>query len=423
MSVAASVSVVSCRQSLASTRMLVGLMAVLSTASYFDRTIMSIAAPTVMKEFGISETAMGTVFSAFLISYTIMMLPGGELADRFGARRVVTLFGFGAAFFTGITALCGRPGLGALLGVVPSFLLVRFAFGLCTAPLYPSCARVNADWIPPTERGSVQAFVLTGAAVGSAISPIVFSRMIAGLGWRSSFWIAAAVTGLLTSAWFLFARDRPPGESAPRPPVAGFRHLLALSTNRNLLLLTLGYFMVNYFEYIFFYWMYYYFGQVRHWGAGQSAVATTIMFVTMAVAMPLGGWISDRMIPRYGARFARRSVAMSGMALSAVLLYLGASGFGVVATVALLSLALGLVTCVEGPYWATAIDLSAANAGAATGFLNSVGNLGGTFGPIVTPLIASRFGWSGGLYFASAAILLGMLTWLFVDPEQKIATA
>src|SRR5258706_1470478 len=50
----------------------VTLMVVLSGLSYFDRTIMSIAAPTIMKEFGISETDMGTVFSAFLLSYTIL---------------------------------------------------------------------------------------------------------------------------------------------------------------------------------------------------------------------------------------------------------------------------------------------------------------------------------------------------------------
>jgi cyanate permease len=42
---------------------------------------------------------------------------------------------------------------------------------------------------------------------------------------------------------------------------------------------------------------------------------------------------------------------------------------------------------------------------------------------VVTPWIASRFGWSGGLSFASALVLLGVLTWLFVDPERKILPA
>jgi ACS family glucarate transporter-like MFS transporter len=75
----------------------VALMFGLSTMSYFDRTIMSIAGPEIMKDFGISETGMGAVYSAFLISYAICMAPGGRLADRFGPRKVLFFGGMGAA--------------------------------------------------------------------------------------------------------------------------------------------------------------------------------------------------------------------------------------------------------------------------------------------------------------------------------------
>src|SRR5262245_6095602 len=110
----------------------VALMVTLSALSYFDRTIMSIAGPSIMKEFSISETAMGTVYSAFLLSYMILMTPGGWIADRFGPRAVLTVAGFGTAVLTGLTAYGGNPGLGALLGVVPSFLMVRFLLGALT---------------------------------------------------------------------------------------------------------------------------------------------------------------------------------------------------------------------------------------------------------------------------------------------------
>src|ERR1700724_4594393 len=127
---------------------LVALMIALSGMSYFDRTIMSIAGPGIMKEFHISETAMGAVYSAFLLSYTICMTPGGWLTDVFGARQVLTASVLGTALLTGLTALCGNPGLGAIFGVVPSFLVVRFLFGVTAAPLYPATARMSANWIP-----------------------------------------------------------------------------------------------------------------------------------------------------------------------------------------------------------------------------------------------------------------------------------
>ena len=401
----------------------VWLMVAVSALSYFDRTIMSIAGPTVMKEFSISETDMGTVFSAFLLSYTILMTPGGWIADRFGPRAVLTVTGLGTALLTGLTAYCGKPGLGALLGIVPSFLIVRLLLGALTAPLYPSCGRLAANWIPMTLQGWVQALIMAGSAVGAAISPIAFSRMIEAYGWRVSFLLAGAITAALYLGWFWWVRDHPAGEAgaAPKPRVASQWRLLL--TDKDLMLLTLGYFMVNYFEYIFFYWIYYYFGQIRHLGARETAVATTVLFITMAVMTPLGGKLSDWLVASKGQKFGRRSVSMAGMAVSAVLLSLGAGGgFGVVTTVGLLSLALGFATFSEGPFWAVAIEISGEQVGAACGILNTGGNLGGMLAPILTPRIAVHFCWTGGLYFGSFMVLIGMLTWLLVDPSKKIET-
>ncbi|HYM10293.1 MAG TPA: MFS transporter, partial [Bryobacterales bacterium] len=400
---------------------LIALMVGLSALSYFDRTIISIAGPTIMKEFHISETAMGTVYSAFLLSYTVLMSVGGTLADRFGARMVLTIGGLAAALTTGLTALCGVPGLGSIFGVVPSFLLLRLLFGVGTAPLYPSTARISADWIPTTAQGWVQAVIMAGSALGAAVSPILFSRLIAAYGWRVSFWIAGAATAVLIGAWFFCVRDNPTGPDLSRRPSLSLRQWLRLLQNRNLLLLTIGYVLLDYFEYIFFYWMYYYLGQVRHLSERDAAIATTVLFLTMAVVMPFGGWASDRLVAARGQKFGRRIVPMVSMAAGAVLLYLGASGFGVVATVALLSLALGASTCAEGPFWAATIEISGSQPGAACGILNTGGNLGGMIAPVLTPLIATRYGWEGGLYFASFLVMLSVLTWFFIDPSKKIS--
>src|SRR4029453_11839748 len=98
-------------------------MLALSAMSYFDRTVLSIGAPSIMREFGISETAMGTLFSAFLVSYTILMTPGGALADRFGPRRVLGVATLGAAVTTGILAVPDPAA--ALIGIVPAFFCGR----------------------------------------------------------------------------------------------------------------------------------------------------------------------------------------------------------------------------------------------------------------------------------------------------------
>jgi hypothetical protein len=124
------------------------------------------------------------------------------------------------------------------------------------------------------------------------------------------------------------------------------------------MLLTLAYFCLGYFQYIFFYWIYYYFGQVRRVGFSQSAKYTTIVFVTMGIMMPLGGWISDRLTRRYGARIGRRLVPMVGLSLGALLLVAGTIVPGTAAAVLSLSLATGFASWCEGPFWASAIEVA-----------------------------------------------------------------
>ena len=284
---------------------IVGLMVAFSVMSYFDRTIMSIAGPGMMKEFALSDPQMGGGYTAFLISYAAMNLPGGYLADRFGSRLVLTATGLGAALFTALTALGGKPGIGVYLGVVPSFFLLRFALGICTGPLYPTCARTMASWISPIQHGRVQGFIAAGAGLGGATSPILFSWMIGHYGWRMSFCIAGIATAILALIWFWYVRDHPSqhpsivdanntlppqAETSEHARKANSTPWARLLTDGNLILLSFSYFAVNYFSYIDFFWIYYYLGEIRHLGPSQSAVATTTILLTWTAMSPLGEW-------------------------------------------------------------------------------------------------------------------------------------
>src|SRR5690349_8852170 len=120
---------------------IVALLFAFSAVSYFDRTIMSIAGPALIDEFHISATEMGSVYSAFILGYALLMIPGGWLTDRLGSRRTLLIMGAASAALTGLTIIGGKPGLGNIIGIVPAMFVIRLVLGFVTAPLYPACAR------------------------------------------------------------------------------------------------------------------------------------------------------------------------------------------------------------------------------------------------------------------------------------------
>ncbi len=401
---------------------IIGLMFGLSVMSYFDRTILSIAGPGIMKEFGISEVRMGSVYSAFLVTYALFMIPGGRTADRFGPRMVLTWMALGSALFTSGLAFAATPGLGTLIGVVPAFIVIRLAFGAFTAPLYPTCNRTNANWIPLKNRARATGLANAGSGFGGAVSPVLFSWMISRYGWRMSFMLAGIATAIFGLIWFVHVRDYPPGVVPPkraenRVP-APWRSLLS---DRNVVLLTFGFSMLGYFEYIFFYWIYYYLGEIRHLGAPHSARYTTVLFLVWVVMMPMGGLICDRLMSRCGRKLGLRMMAATSLALGAGLLYAGVKTTETVPAVALMSLALGFAGIADVTYWTAGIEVAGTQVGVVGGILNTGANVGGALAPVLTPWIASFAGWSWGLYFGCLMAFAGAVAWLFTDPTRRIS--
>src|SRR5260370_25047419 len=113
---------------------------------------------------------------------------------------------------------------------------------------------------------------------------------------------------------------------------------------------------------------------------------------------PRGGWASDRCTARFGLRSGRRIVVVTGMTISAILVYIGTNVADTVPTVVLLCLSLGFAAATDAPYWAAAIDASGKHGGTGGAIFNTGGNLGGMLPPTVQPLLSKHFGWSWGLY-------------------------
>src|SRR6516225_2176137 len=144
--------------------------------TYFDRTNISVAAPEISKEFRLSGTAVGIVFSAFLWAYSIGQIPGGWFADRFGPRKVLLII---VPFWSLMTAMT------ALATDLRSLIATRFVFGLGEAGAFPTATRAMQLWFPKAERGLVQGTMHSFSRFAVAIGPFLAVSIMLALGWRS----------------------------------------------------------------------------------------------------------------------------------------------------------------------------------------------------------------------------------------------
>lgn len=414
---------------------ILALLMGLCLISHVNRVSMSVAGTDrIMDRFGIEPTAMGAVYSAFLLVYSLCMIPGGLFIDRFGPRRALLVVGFGSALLgalTGVTGWLFRSGAQLLLALI----LVRGTMGLLSAPLHPAAARAVGNWFPFAQRSLANGVVTCAAIVGVAISYPGFGRLIEWFDWPVAFLVCAGLTSLLALCWSAQATDCPAQHPAVNSQERGLigeedkaasagaggssDGWIGLLCNRSLILITLSYAAVGYFQYLFVYWMQYYFDKVLHLGGTASKFYAGILQLALAAGMPLGGWLSGRLAINLGVRRGRALVSGGGMAASALLLGLGVLAREPVWIVAWFALAHAALGASEGPFWATAVDIGRSRGGTAAAICNTGGNLGGLLAPVVTPWISGLFGWPLGIGLGGVICFLGALCWCGIDPTPR----
>ncbi len=394
----------------------VGLLMALCFISHLNRISMSVAADErIMKQYAIAPEKMGMVYSAFLLIYTLLMIPGGFFIDRFGARAALATMGFGSALFCGLTGVVGTIGADANQ-LWLSLILVRGLMGLFTTPLHPGAAKAVGLWVPASKRSLANGLVTGSALLGIACTYKVFGSLVINFDWPKAFLTTGVVTALITVVWLAVSPKRDPSERSPTITSKGWKALLR---NRNVLLLTLSYAAVGYFQYLFFYWMHYYFDEVLHLGKEASRYYAGIPPLVMAICMPFGGWMSDRLRTSAKGAKAHALVPFCGMVLGALLLGAGVMAQTPFWIVFWFSLALGAVGTAEGAFWSRAVEAGGRYGGAAAAIVNTGGNGGGMLAPVITPWASQQFGWPVGIGLGGAICLAGAICWLGMKTEDQ----
>jgi MFS transporter, ACS family, glucarate transporter len=418
---------------------------ILSAVSYLDRVNISIAGGAIADAYHLSDVQLGKVFSSMLVGYALCQTVAGRLADRYGARRVLTAGVIWWGVFTALTALVPADIAGALL----MFVIVRFLLGAGEAVIYPSANQFIARWIPVAERGLANGWIFAGVGAGAGLTPPLITYIMIHYGWRTSFLVCSIIGFIAGAIWFFAARDTPADHpkvsaaelteieagltlSAPSPAMkaSGMNRSSGqlvpwtrVLRSKEICAVTVSYFCYGYVAWIFFSWFYRYLAKVRGLDLKTSAFYSMLPFLAMLAACLVGGVINDRLTQRKGPRVGRCALAVFAISLAGIFIALGSQVKSARLASIVLAGGAGALYLSQSSFWSVTADVAGPSSGSVSGFMNTGNQIGAAITASITPWIAMRYGWTASFLVAAALCFIGAACWLVVDPSKSLVVA
>jgi ACS family glucarate transporter-like MFS transporter len=148
---------------------------------------------------------------------------------------------------------------------------------------------------------------------------------------------------------------------------------------------------------------------------------TAALWILGAIGATVGGFACDMLVRRLGVRAGTRYQAATGLILSAVFLYAGATSDNVTITVVMLCMSFACNQLTEAPFWVATMNVAGRHAQAATGVMNTGGNLTGVLGGLMVPVIANLLSWPAAIISGSVFAIVGALLWLFIRADEPMS--
>ena len=410
------------------------LISLMYLITYMDRTNISVAAPAMAEEFGLSKTEFGIVFSVFLWAYSIGQIPGGWFADRVGPRKVLLFIVPFWSLMTVATAFAvGRT----------SLIFTRFVFGLGEAGAFPTATRAMQLWFPRSERGLVQGVTHSFSRFAVAIVPFIAVSIMVAFGWRWIFYLFGCVGLLWTFAFWVYYRNRP--EEHERVNESELGHIrgynpdgtikpsgslgakTAVPWNRifssaNMWYIAAAYGCFFYGTYFYMTWFPTYLLEYRHLSLQAVGIFASLPFLAGMVGDIAGGTLTDMVFRRTGRlKLARRAVAAPAMLASAACLIPAATTGNTWMALTCLTGSFFFLEMVIGPAWAVPMDVGGEYSGTVTGVMNMAGSLSASMSPIVFGFLVEKGSWTAPFFITAAILVTGALIWMFlINPEVSV---
>jgi ACS family D-galactonate transporter-like MFS transporter len=369
------------------------LLVISVAINYIDRGNLSIAAPLLKEELGISPARLGLLLSSFFWTYSTFQIVSGWLVDRFDVNRIIAA---GFLLWSAATAATGW------IHSFEMLVVLRLVLGIGESVAYPCYSKILAGHFPEHHRGFANALIDAGTKCGPALGTLAGGLLMARFGWRPFF----VVLGLGSLVWLpLWFRWMPRGHGAAAKCTIDAPGIPDILHHRAAWATFGGHFCGNYFWYFLLTWLPFYLVRERHFSMQEMASLGSLAYLVTAAATTAAGWLSDRAIAA-GTAPNRVRKTCTGFGLGFATIVLGVTAIpNQTASLILLLLACASYGVFASSHWAITQTLAGPlAAGKWTGLQNFVANLAGVAAPAITGFVVD----STGQFFWAFAVSAGV---------------
>jgi ACS family D-galactonate transporter-like MFS transporter len=388
-----------------------GLLAFSVFINYIDRGNLSIAAPLLKDELGISASRLGILLSAFFWTYACLQPFAGWLVDRLNVNYV---FAAGFLLWSAATAATGIVHTFAVL------LVLRLLLGVGESVAYPSYSKILTLNFPEEHRGLANAVISAGLLLGPGFGMLFGGLLMDKFGWRPFFIVLGLASMFWLVPWLIWM---PKKRNAIHMDTKGGPSLSEFLCLRSAWGSCIGLFCYDYAIYFLITWLPYFLVRERSFSMGNMAKIGGTAFLSGSCVATLSGWLSDRWIVSGATPTrVRKTFAAGGLAFAGIFV-----GLAVVSSssycIAALILGVACFGVSSSNVWAITQTLAGPQAaGRWTGFQNFFGNLSGVAAPAVTGFVVDR---TGHFYWAfvilTAIAFTGAASFVFlIGPIEQV---
>jgi nitrate/nitrite transporter NarK len=181
------------------------------------------------------------------------------------------------------------------------------------------------------------------------------------------------------------------------------------------------YFAFGYGLYFYFTWLPTYLIDELGFSQFSGGLFAALPFLLAGIADIVGGWLTDFLTRQRGLRAGRCHLGFGAFLTCAAFLFTSTIVPSPILKAILIAMALASADLALGACWAVPIDIAPDHAGVITGFMNTLGNIGGLIGPLVVGYAVDRWhSWTFPFYVTALVYAGGAVAWLAIDPTRRI---